>query len=141
MNLFEFEDAVDQKILDRGFDYYENGQISEVEYIGQYEYSFEIIGSEYYNVYVKLNEDLDLIEHHCECPYDWGPICKHEVAAFYYLKDVEPFDTTPEAPSNFDRLEQQLAQVDKGFLIKAVLDLCKKDKNIRELFFAEFDIK
>ena len=141
MNLLEFERTIEKKILDRGFDYYENDQITEVEYIGQYEYSFEISGTEYYGVYVLLNEDLDIIEHDCECPYDWGPICKHKVAAFHYLRDLEPFDIESEAPTKFNRLEEQLNQTDKEYLIKTVVELCKRNKNIRKDFFSEFKIK
>ncbi|MEL6717534.1 MAG: hypothetical protein AAFP82_02375, partial [Bacteroidota bacterium] len=30
-----------------------------------------------------------IIESDCDCPYDWGNTCKHEVAVYYYLKDSE----------------------------------------------------
>ena len=52
------------------------------------DYTFEIEGSENYQVAVQLNDFGDIVYSECDCPYDFGPICKHEVAAYYELAEL-----------------------------------------------------
>lgn len=30
--------------------------------------------------------DNTIVEHLCNCPYDYGPVCKHLVAVIFYLE-------------------------------------------------------
>jgi superfamily II DNA or RNA helicase len=47
--------------------------------------SFEVQGTYLYNVSITgINE---YIRSECSCPYEWGPVCKHQVAALLYLID------------------------------------------------------
>jgi superfamily II DNA or RNA helicase len=47
--------------------------------------SFEVQGTNLYSVSViGLHE---YIKAECSCPFDWGPVCKHQVAALHYLLD------------------------------------------------------
>jgi hypothetical protein len=47
--------------------------------------NFEVRGGSLYIVVVSgLN---DYIKSRCTCPYDWGPVCKHQVAALRYLQE------------------------------------------------------
>jgi len=44
---------------------------------------FEVRGTSLYTVTVSgLN---DYIKSNCNCPYNWGPVCKHQVAALLHL--------------------------------------------------------
>jgi superfamily II DNA or RNA helicase len=47
--------------------------------------SFEVQGTYLYNV--SINGFNEYIRSECSCPYDWGPVCKHQVAALLYLID------------------------------------------------------
>lgn len=82
MNLNNFESHIDKKILDRGYNYYIEGNIMDTSASGDNEYIFEIEGSEDYQVVVKIDNKGEILYSECDCPYDFGDICKHEVAAY-----------------------------------------------------------
>ena len=84
MHLKSFEQHIERKILERGLSYYENGLIDEVEQVGDNEYSAAAYGSEEYSVFIKMDDVENIVEHSCDCPYNWGNICKHEVAMMYF---------------------------------------------------------
>ena len=45
----------------------------------------EVLGSDIYYVSVKLAGD-EIIDWDCDCPYDWGPVCKHCTAVFFTIR-------------------------------------------------------
>ena len=86
IRLDNFEQAVEPMIVQRGSRYFRGGRVlqctdedGEVEAVVQ--------GSELYKVSMFVDADGELHEHRCTCPYDWGSICKHEVAVLYYLRE------------------------------------------------------
>lgn len=66
---------------DRGYRYYRSGAVSDVFRRGNV-LTAKVAGSEYepYRVQVTLIGE-GVAETSCTCPYDWGGICKHIVAA------------------------------------------------------------
>lgn len=88
MNINNFEKHVDERILDRGYDYYNYGNIVEVYKETENQYIFDVNGSEEYEVVVNLDTNGEIIHSYCDCPYSFGPICKHEVAAYYKLFEI-----------------------------------------------------
>jgi uncharacterized Zn finger protein len=88
MNINNFKNHVDGVILDRGHDYYIDGKIVDSYKQGNNEYVFSIEGREYYEVIVKIDEHGEILSSYCDCPYDFGPICKHEAAAYFELYDM-----------------------------------------------------
>ena len=46
---------------------------------------FEVRGTNLYVVVIKGLKDA--IKSSCNCPYDWGPVCKHQVAALRYIQE------------------------------------------------------
>ncbi|MDR2918800.1 MAG: SWIM zinc finger family protein [Tannerella sp.] len=86
MKLQNFENNVPHSILTRGEDYYENDLIENVEHEYPDKWSAEIEGSDYYHVEVELNGD-DIVSWDCDCPYDYGDICKHVVAFLLYIRE------------------------------------------------------
>ena len=86
IRLDNFEQTVEPIIVQRGKTYFRSGRVTkctdengEVEAVVQ--------GSERYKVSMFVDADGELHEHRCTCPYDWGSICKHEVAVLYYLRE------------------------------------------------------
>ncbi|MCH3964468.1 MAG: hypothetical protein LKE46_09325 [Clostridium sp.] len=61
MNVNDFEEHVDKTILDRGYDYYNDGNIVEFYKKGNSEYVFFIEGSEKYRVDIKIDEGGDML--------------------------------------------------------------------------------
>lgn len=88
MNIKDFEENVEEKILERGYNYYINNRILSYKKEGD-KYSFEIGGSDLYDIYVTLDEELEIIDSMCNCPYDYGFTCKHEVASYYKIQELE----------------------------------------------------
>lgn len=67
MKLTDFETEVESKIVERGRDYYQNGDAKKLEKVGAGEFSAVVFGSEKYSVYVETN-GRTIIKHECDCP-------------------------------------------------------------------------
>ncbi|MGB0948930.1 MAG: SWIM zinc finger family protein [Marinirhabdus sp.] len=131
MALNDFENIIDPKILDRGFDYYENERIEEINQIEKAEFSATVIGPEEYTVYLKLSSDLEIHAHSCDCPYDWGNYCKHEVAVLYHMQGHKLYENQLEE-NVFHKLKKDLNKLTKQELITVIFNLSKKKKSIKE---------
>ncbi|MGI9035480.1 MAG: SWIM zinc finger family protein [Pyrinomonadaceae bacterium] len=131
MNLNNFEIEVERKIVERGRDYYQNGDVKKLEKVGENEFSAIVFGTEKYSVYVKTNDDA-IIEHECDCPYDYGNVCKHKVVVFYAMRNGKFDDTS-------DKLNALLENLHESALRKFIANLLKKDSNFRREFLREFD--
>lgn len=84
-----FEQYVDGAILDRGRSYFRNGHVISFEEIQPGEYEAVVEGTEDYLVNLTVIDD-SLEDWSCTCPYDYGSVCKHIVAAVMYLQNEEP---------------------------------------------------
>lgn len=131
MNLKNFEIEVGRKIVERGLDYYKNGDVRKVEKVGENEFSAVVFGTEKYSVYIKLNGET-VIEHECDCPYDYGDVCKHKVAVLYKLRNEDFNDLS-------DKLKSLLENLRESALRKYVSKLLKTDAKFRREFLREFD--
>ncbi|MDR0729263.1 MAG: SWIM zinc finger family protein [Prevotellaceae bacterium] len=63
----------------------------------------EVSGSSLYSVEIKLESD-EIVSWNCNCPYDYGDICKHVVAVLLYIKNNK--DRHP-APAKIPHSPQQ----------------------------------
>lgn len=89
MNLYNFESYIEKKILVRGYDYYENGNVTSVKETNLNIYEAEVEGTDFYNVVIELDDQANIINTLCDCPYDMGEYCKHLVAVFLALRDLK----------------------------------------------------
>lgn len=64
--------------LSKGYNYFHIGAVEKV-WIEKGAYNAHVQGSELYTVTISGNKDD--IHTDCTCPYDWGGVCKHVVAA------------------------------------------------------------
>ncbi|MBC3796006.1 SWIM zinc finger family protein [Acetobacterium tundrae] len=119
MKLNDFEKYIDETILDRGYDYYDEGRISEIIKQGDQDYLFTVAGTEVYQVTIKLDDQGEITQTGCDCPYDFGPICKHQVAAFYVLFDIV---------SNKKNQWPEIETANKQPALKGVLDTLTKEQ-------------
>ncbi len=88
MDLFNFQKYIDNKILDRGWEYYQHNSIKSITKENENTYTAIVAGTDDYSVEVQLGGNNDIVYSHCDCPYDLGPYCKHEVAVFYALREM-----------------------------------------------------
>ena len=140
MNLRDFEEHVNGIILQRGLGYFNQGRVSEVSRIDKYEYIFEVEGTEDYEVIVLLDEQEQIVKSECDCPFD-GPVCKHEVASYYTLKEMYESGELPEIENRpetmtIDRVIESLDKKEMEVILKL---LASQDKQTRKdiRFYAE----
>lgn len=131
MNLKNFESEVENKIVVRGLSYYKSGDVKRLEKVSENTFSAVVFGTEKYGVYVKLKSEI-IIEHQCDCPYDYGDVCKHKVAVFYAIRDTKFSDLG-------EKLKSLLANLNDAALRKYVSNLLEKDWKFRHEFLREFD--
>lgn len=93
MTIKDFDKNINSKILERGYDYFIDGSVSNLEEVDSNLWIADVYGTETYRVEVTINNN-EIKSWDCDCPYDQGPICKHVVATFYAIdenmKESEP---------------------------------------------------
>lgn len=144
LSLDNFEQQIDETILERGLDYFRRGCVTDMEDLGGGDYEATVEGSDTYIVYLHV-EGNKVTEYECDCPYDWGPVCKHTVAALYYLqKELQDEDrktikelSREKKESEGKQMEKLLKQLSHDDLKAFVHEMCISDKNFRRLFIAK----
>lgn len=133
MNINDFQNHVNETILDRGYEYYTNGNIVETYSQRDYEYIFQVEGSTDYEVVVILDENGEVAYSNCDCPYDFGPICKHQVAAYFQL--IEILNSKPDNNNKEIRKQPQIKEVldnlSKETLTNIILDIIEEDHTLK----------
>lgn len=158
MNLNDFESYIDRIIYLRGYDYYENGYVNFVKATEEHVYVAEVEGTETYTVDVELDEDLNIVETLCDCPYDIGEYCKHQVAVFLTLRDMK--STTSGKKNSVDKnttsnelgvkhaavrknnepdIEQILSARSKEELVGFLLEIAAENEEVKQWILLEFD--
>ncbi|MDD9149845.1 MULTISPECIES: SWIM zinc finger family protein [unclassified Sporolactobacillus] len=141
MNLKDFEDEIDPIILERGMDYYDSGNVGRiVERIEEGKpdhYTVLVSGGSDYTVDVMLDKNNEIVETSCDCPYDWGPYCKHQAAAFYALRNSLAGDRRKPEPHKHKRkpqsdLYEELNLLSKEELLSIIIDLANENEDIKE---------
>lgn len=142
--LDEFEHQIDETILKRGFDYFKKGYVTDVDELGDGDYEITVEGSETYTVNLSIKGNV-ATEFECDCPYDMGPVCKHVVAALYYLqKDILSVVELPakkiriqKGKSVAGQAKELLDTLSHDTLKAFVHDTCVNDSKFRQLFVAK----
>ncbi|MEA2043741.1 MAG: SWIM zinc finger family protein, partial [Bacteroidota bacterium] len=147
--LNEFEQIIDETILKRGLSYFEKGYVTDFVEISNGEFEINVSGTEEYTVQLKIKNNV-ITEHNCDCPYDFGPVCKHVVASIFYLKQDElnlneqytSLIKKKKRKSVTQQLNELLDKISHKDLKKFIHEHSKMDKQFRNLFlsnFAEFN--
>ena len=158
MNLDNFESYIDKKILARGYDYYENDYVTSVEETGDNVYEAKVEGTELYTVEVELDDKANIVDTQCDCPYDMGEYCKHQVAVFLTLRDMK--NNIPVGNSHFPQnstdseavlkfpvpkrrkapdIEKILSERTKDELVQFLLDIASEYEEINQRIELNFD--
>jgi hypothetical protein len=100
MNISNFIKQVPSDIYHRGKDYYENGNVSDLQNLDNGRWIAEVEGNyDDYNVEITLDDQGNIKDFECDCPYE-GDICKHVVAVLLEINDqldmqeIEDFDNS-----------------------------------------------
>jgi uncharacterized Zn finger protein len=135
MNINNFEKQIEKKILDRGYEYYYDGNITEIYNQGDNQFIFQVQGSDDYEVVVQIDENGEVLRSYCDCPYDFGPVCKHQVAAYFKLFEILNSEDTRESVKKEavkqPSIKEVLNNLSKEDLIDIIIDLAQKDKSLK----------
>lgn len=142
MNINDFQKHINKTILDRGYGYYIDGNIKETYNCTDNEYIFEVEGTEEYQVIVKIDDNGEILCSSCDCPYDFGPICKHEVAAYFKLDEIlnskdNKKSVTKEVVTS-PEIKKVLNTLSKEELMNIILDITKKDATLRNSIIVKY---
>ena len=85
MNLKDFENNFDEKILERGKALFEKGAVKHVRTTYN-DWIFGIEGKRYV-IDIALKENLTVPDFTCNCPSGRWHHCKHSAACLYYLRE------------------------------------------------------
>ncbi|GEK90695.1 SWIM zinc finger family protein [Alkalibacterium kapii] len=136
MRLTTFEDAIDPVILKRGLDYRRREKIMTVKKQSDTSFEFQVSGTKAYIVSVVFDEDRDTISStECSCPYDRGPYCKHQVAAFYYLLENK---SEYQGTISYEDLRLKLSHFYKNELIGLLIMQIKKYPAEKEILLNKY---
>lgn len=153
--LNEFEQHVEEDILKRGLQYFKKGYVTALDEISPGEYEATVEGSETYTVHMEIKNGV-VNGCYCSCPYDWGPVCKHEAAVMFYLQqdelqlEVKPskqkkanqinpvLKEKKKKPTIQDKLNEILNVLSHEELKGFVSECCNRDRTFRESFLIRF---
>ena len=125
-------------ILARGEDYYRSGRVESIDWEGNH-VTAEVSGSEEepYLVELDFSEDGELEDWFCDCPYDWGPVCKHTVAVLLAIRAELPEKSSKGAsPAKADILPL-LKGAKKEQLVQLILEHCQDDHRFQNRVLSE----
>jgi tetratricopeptide (TPR) repeat protein len=129
MNLYNFHKQIARKIYERGEEYYEEDTIENVEHHYPDTWTAEVVGSDVYSVEIKLNGD-EIVSWYCDCPYDYGDMCKHVVAVLLYIKkhrDEHPATIEIPLSEPQEQLSEIIKQTNNKELISFLSDYADKN--------------
>jgi len=144
MNLDDFEQQIDPKIVDRGYDYFLDDLVDGPELIDEDVWLAMVYGTNSYSVEIHTNPDNSraIMNCSCDCPYDYGPICKHVVAVLYVMAEGEHSEpaspkkqkkTTPK-----DKIQEVFKNTTQEDLKEFILDSIKSVDGFKNRFMAHF---
>ncbi|WP_319560710.1 SWIM zinc finger family protein [Marispirochaeta sp.] len=128
MNLSNFEQYIDVRILERGREYWESGRVSNMHWDDECIVA-TVRGGDLYQVEIDL-EGAQIDSVFCDCPYDWDEYCKHVVAVLFALKH----DGMPESDrETLDDIIQAMSPEEMRSLLGEILS---KEPEWRERIMA-----
>ena len=142
MNINNFENHINKTIVHRGYCYYIEGNVVKAFEQGKNEYIFYIDGSDEYEVLVTIGENGDILYSECDCPYDFGPVCKHEVAAYFQLYGMLNIVTTNDdkkkKTSKKTTIQEVLHTLSKEELINIITDIVNDDASLENSIIVKY---
>jgi len=116
MNLEDFESEIEERILSRGMEYFQNGKITDLRMEGNH-YAAIAHGTENYHVEAVIDDDGEILASSCDCPYDYGDHCKHQIALFFAIRHGDPIQNKEEKrrepQASVQSIEQVIHQLSK----------------------------
>lgn len=147
ISINDLKSLIDPTILQRGKDYFRRGLVAELEEVEENEWSALVEGTETYEVKVNLEGDK-IVESLCDCPYDFGPVCKHEVAVYLAIGQMLIGKSLPDKKEIHDKkkakrktvadkMSEIVAKLTEEEMREIVLDYALNDREFRNTLLAQ----
>ncbi|MEW5706811.1 MAG: SWIM zinc finger family protein, partial [Actinomycetota bacterium] len=147
ISINDLESLIDPTVLRRGKDYFKRGLVAELEEVENDRWSALVEGTQTYEVRVKLEGDR-IAESLCDCPYDFGPVCKHEVAVYLAIghmlagndlpeKKKKRSKTKPKRKTIADKISDIVAKLAEEEMREIVLEYALNDREFRNTLLAQ----
>lgn len=106
-----FEELFGELILKRGYNYYLDDLVHEVRKNGDC-YEGLVYGTEIYGVQIKINNNGNIEDMDCDCPYAEEDNCKHMAALLYYLENDGQFESKKVIRNtvNYDKIIDRISE-------------------------------
>lgn len=147
MTLQDFESQIDSVILKRGIKYFNNDCVEFLEETKKGFWTANVSGTDEYSIEIQLGSNDSIKKCYCDCPYDYGDICKHIVAVLYAISEKKVIDITPKSANkknepkgrkpSFNVLLSKIELVEYQDFIKQYSQINKTFKDQFELYFSE----
>jgi uncharacterized Zn finger protein len=137
MDLENFEKSIDAQIAERGYNFWLSQAIADLVKIDEDNWQANVWGSVTYEVNIEIINNK-ITSWRCTCPYDWGAICKHTVAALYAVRN-RLIDGSVSAPKT--RKQEIIDIIDensKEDIAEFIQDYAIKNKEFFLVFLAKF---
>ncbi|MFK8009605.1 MAG: SWIM zinc finger domain-containing protein [Saprospiraceae bacterium] len=137
MTVNNFEQNIDTRLLERGLQYYQEGNILTIEQIDQGLWEAIIAGSENYHIIIELHGEK-IVKSRCTCPYDLGEFCKHKIAVFNFLK-YSDLAKNPHS-GKIKKVQSIINNLSTEKLKIILFEILKENKNLRNEFLQKESI-
>jgi len=128
INIHDFDEYQDPVIVERGKEYATEDRVISLHSTAKGMYSAVVRGNEDYEVFVELDDEGNILDSDCDCPYDFGPVCKHQAAVFFKLRNRSAYGTY----SHEEPLRQLLEAEPKETLVDLLLSLASESYTVEE---------
>lgn len=136
-----FEELFEEKILKRGYNYYLEDSVHDVTKNGNY-YEGLVYGTEIYEVQVEIDENGNVEDMDCDCPYAEENNCKHMVALLYYLENDGQIKSKKiiRNTDNFDKIVDKISENEmKEFILAKLYENSDFQNEFRSYFVQYFE--
>ncbi len=154
IDLDQLQSAIDSTIYKRGVEVYKSGAVEQLEVKSEGRIRAEVNGTNRYQVTIQIKDET-VFQHHCTCPYVFGPVCKHIVAVLLGYTDKIAGIDAPHPPKarkerkprktavekEMDQVVELLNRISKDELQQFLLDYGIANKEFRSNFIMAFASK
>lgn len=143
MTLQDFEKQIDSVILKRGKEYFNNDSVEFLEEIKKGYWTANVSGTDEYTVEIQLDSKDSIKKCFCDCPYDYGDICKHIIAVLYAISEEKIIYIAPKSASKAKEPKQRKPSFDvllSKIELKEFQDFIKQYSQINKTFKDQFEL-
>lgn len=147
--LENFESWISGSILNKGEYYWVNDNVQNLEQDGD-TWEADVYGTDDYITEVTIKNG-QVEEWSCDCPYDYGPMCKHVVAVLFAIRDEIPDDLltvtetsinkskkTKQKSSSSNPLEEIIEKLEEAELRRLMTFFAKRHEEVRSHLLSKY---